>query len=249
MHSSSLSFVILDGPMILGARLRTKTWWLAWNKVRPCLIRLNQLIFSSKQQRRAKQLRKTKKTSKCKKENYLIDYLLPFGTYNSAYLYNSTLISLPLFKLTPISLQLDLWLTWTLSHNLYLFELLTWSYSDSNSTWSPPQPGFQLNRISHRWTLLGSILAYPSLDSSLLELKVLIPLWTRTPSQFRLVSSIFFLNSSRQLTRVTFTRAPYPIASMLTRPYTFISGRITLLDSSSDQTSTYPALHCLTWLN
>jgi hypothetical protein len=36
---------------------------------------------------------------------------------------------------------------------------------------------------------------------------------------------------------------------MLTRPYTFISGQITLPDSSLDRTSTYPALHSLTRLN
>jgi hypothetical protein len=159
--------------------VRTTTWWLMWNKVRPCLVRLNRLLFSSKQQRRAKQLSKT------------------------------TLISLQLFKPTPIYLQLDLWLIWTLSHDLYLFELLTWSYSDSNSTWSPPQPGFQLNQIPHPWTLLGLVLAYPSLDSSLLKLKVLIPLWTQDPSQFGLVSPIFFFNSSEQLTRVTFTLSAY----------------------------------------
>jgi hypothetical protein len=54
-------------------------------------------------------------------------------------------------------------------------------------------------------------IAYPGLDSYLLELKVLIPLWTQTPSQFRLVSSIFFLSSPGQLTRVTFTLLAYPI--------------------------------------
>jgi hypothetical protein len=127
------------------------------------------------------------------------------------YLYNSPLISLQPFKPTPISLQLDLWLIWTLSHVLYLFELLTWSYPNSNSTWSPPQLSFQLNRISHPWTLLGSDLAYPGLDSFLLELKVLIPFWTRTPSQSRLASSIFFLSSPGQLTQVTFTLSAYPI--------------------------------------
>jgi hypothetical protein len=118
------------------------------------------------------------------------------------YLYNSTLISL----------QLDLWLIWTLSHDLYPFELLTWSYSDSNSTWSPPQLSFQLNWIPHPWTLLGSVLAHSRLDSSLLELKVLVPIQTRTPSQFGLVSSIFFSNLSGQLTWVTFTLSAYPIS-------------------------------------
>jgi hypothetical protein len=67
-----------------------------------------------------------------------------------------------------------------------------------------------LNQIPHPWALLGSVLAHPGLDSSLLELKVLIPFWTRTPSQFGLVSSIFFLNSSGQLTWVTFTLSAYP---------------------------------------
>jgi hypothetical protein len=125
------------------------------------------------------------------------------------YLYNSTLISLHLFKLTPLSLQLDLWLTWTLSRDLYLFELLTWSYSDSSSTWSPSQLGFLLNRIPHPWTLLGSDIVYPGLDSSLLGLKVLTPLWTQSPVQFRPASSIFFMSLPRQLTRVSFTRIAY----------------------------------------
>jgi hypothetical protein len=107
---------------------------------------------------------------------------------------------------------------WILSHNHYLFELLTWSYSDSNSTWSPPQLNFQLNRIPHPWTLLGSVMAHLGLGSTLLELKVLIQLWTQTPSQFELVSSIFFLNSFGQLTRVTFTLSAYPISpNRLTR--------------------------------
>jgi hypothetical protein len=133
------------------------------------------------------------------------------------YLYNSTLISLQLFKPTLISLQLHLWLTWTLSHDLYLFDLLTQSYSDFNSTWSPPQLGFQLNQICHPWTLLGSDLVYLGLDSPLLELKVLIPLWTRTPFQFGLVSSIFFLSSPRQLTRVTFSLSAYSIGLLESR--------------------------------
>jgi hypothetical protein len=41
---------------------------------------------------------------------------------------------------------------------------------------------------------------------------VLIPLRTRTPSQFGLVSSMFFLNSSGHLTRVTFTQSTYLIS-------------------------------------
>jgi hypothetical protein len=132
--------------------------------------------------------------------------------------------------------------------------------SNSNSTWSPPQLGFQLKRIPYPWTHLGSNLAHPSLDSSLLELKALIPLWPWTPSQFGLVSSIFFLSSPGQLTRVTFTLSAYPIglpkshpnnlsylhpsalpkpyliASMLTQPYTSILSLI----------RPYPALHDLT---
>jgi hypothetical protein len=47
--------------------------------------------------------------------------LLPLAHTHWPYLYNSTLISLQLFKPTHISLQLDLWLTWTLPHDLYLF--------------------------------------------------------------------------------------------------------------------------------
>jgi hypothetical protein len=93
--------------------------------------------------------------------------------------------------------------------DLYLFKLLTWFYSASNPTWSPPQHNFQLNRILHPWTLLGSDLVYPGLDSPLFKLKVSIPHWTRTPFQFGLVSSIFFLSSPRQLTLVTFTLSTY----------------------------------------
>jgi hypothetical protein len=130
-----------------------------------------------------------------------------------------------------------------------------------------------LNRIPYPWTLLGSNLAHPGLDSSLLELKALIPLWTQTPSQFGLVSSIFFLSSPGQLTQVTFTLSAYPIGlpksrpnslynlhpralhepylivSMLTWPYTTFLGRITLPNSSPDRTSTHPALHGLTLPN
>jgi hypothetical protein len=40
---------------------------------------------------------------------------------------------------------------------------------------------------------------------------VLIPPWTQTPFQLGLVSSIFFLSSPEQLTRVTFTVSAYPI--------------------------------------
>jgi hypothetical protein len=111
-------------------------------------------------------------------------------------------------------------------------------------------------------------LVYPSIDSPLFELKVFIPLWTQTQFQFRLVSSIFFLGSPELLTRVTFTLLAYlspescpnslsklhpsalpkppSIVSMLTRPYTFIPGQITLPNSSPDRISTYPALHSLT---
>jgi hypothetical protein len=69
-----------------------------------------------------------------------------------------------------------------------------------------------LNRIPYPWTLLGSKLAHPGLDPSLLKLKILMPLWTKTPSQFGMVSSIFFLSSPGQLTLVTFTLSAYPIS-------------------------------------
>jgi hypothetical protein len=69
---------------------------------------------------------------------------------------------------------------------------------------------FPLNWISYPWTLLGSDLAHPGLEPSSLELKVLIPLWTRTLSQFWLVSSIFFLGLVGQLTQLTFTQSAYP---------------------------------------
>jgi hypothetical protein len=41
----------------------------------------------------------------------------------------------------------------------------------------------------------------------------------------------------------------YPIASMLTQPYMFISGQIILPDSSPNRTSTYPASHGFIRLN
>jgi hypothetical protein len=155
----------------------------------------------------------------------------------------------------------------------FYFDLLTWSYSESSLTWSSPQLRFLLNRIPHPWTFLGSDLIYPGLDSTLLRLKVLIPLWTRTPLQFGPSFSIFFLSLPGQLTRVTFTLSaypiglpesrpdslpdphpnalsePYPIASMFIWPYMFIPGRISLPGSSPNWTSTYSALHGLTWPN
>jgi hypothetical protein len=70
---------------------------------------------------------------------------------------------------------------------------------------------FSVEPNSSSLDLLGSDLVYPDLDSSLLKLKVLIPLWTQTPFQFGLVSSISFLSSPGQLIRVTFTLSAYPI--------------------------------------
>jgi hypothetical protein len=75
-----------------------------------------------------------------------------------------------------------------------------------------------LNQIPYPWTLLGSNSAHLGLQSSLLELKVLIPFWTRTPSQFGLASSIFFLSSPGQLTRVTFTLLAYPNLARIAYP-------------------------------
>jgi hypothetical protein len=57
----------------------------------------------------------TKKTSKYKKDKYLIDYLLPLAHTLWPYLYNPTLIFLQLFKPTPIFLQLDFFITNALS--------------------------------------------------------------------------------------------------------------------------------------
>jgi hypothetical protein len=67
------------------------------------------IAFLFKATKMSEQLSKTKKTSKCEKEKCLIDYLLFFLAQTTRpYLYNSTLISLQLFKQTPISLQHDL---------------------------------------------------------------------------------------------------------------------------------------------
>jgi hypothetical protein len=205
---------------------------------------------------------------------YCIDWLAALWRIHLGPIYTTRL--LPLYNtlnrlLSPYNLTCDL-------HGLYLmifiyFELLTWSYSNSSTTWSPPQLDFLLNWIPHPWTFLGSDLIYPGLDSALFGLKVLIPLSTQTPLQFRPASSIFFLSLPRQLTRVTFTLSaylidlpescpdslpdpylnalsePYPISSMFIRPYMFIPGRITLPDSSPDRTSTHLAIHGLTQPN
>jgi hypothetical protein len=100
-------------------------------------------------------------------------------------------------------------------------------------------------RIPHPWILLGSNLAYPGLDSSLLELKVLIPLWTRTPSQFRLVFSIFFWSSPGQLTWVTFTYRLTQIS-----PEQLIRNSFKRLTRAlADRINAYPALYIHTLLS
>jgi hypothetical protein len=238
--------------------------------------KVNPNVFLDKE---TKTTRTTKKISKHRNKyiartKYCINWLAALCRIHLSPIYTTWLLSLynSLNRLlSPYNLTCDL-------HGLYLmifiyFELLTWSYSDSSSTWSPPQLGFLLNRIPHPWTFLGSDLIYPSHDSTLNGLKVLIPLWTWTPLQFGHVSSIFFLTLLGQLTRVIFTLStypidlpkscpdslpdphtnalsePYPIASMFIQSYMFIPGRIILPDSSRDRTSTYPALHGLTWPN
>jgi hypothetical protein len=94
-----------------------------------------------------------------------------------------------------------------------------------------------LNRIPYPWTHLGSDITHPGLDTSLLELKVLIPIRS------------CFLNLLLEFTQTTYPGSlhpiglpesrpnslsglhpsvlpePYPIASMLTRPYKSIPGR------------------------
>jgi hypothetical protein len=60
----------------------------------PCLVRLNRLLFSSKQQRRAKQLIKTRKTSKCKKRE-VFDWLLAVPWHiHLGFIYTTQLLSL-----------------------------------------------------------------------------------------------------------------------------------------------------------
>jgi hypothetical protein len=96
--------------------IHTKTWWLMWNKVRPCLVRLNRLLFSSKQERWAKQLSKTKKTSKCEKRE-VFDWLLAvLWCIHHDLIYTTWLLSLynPLnWLLSPYNSTCDL-------HGLYL---------------------------------------------------------------------------------------------------------------------------------
>jgi hypothetical protein len=129
-------------------------------------------------------------------------HLVPIYTTRLLSLYNS-LNRL----LSPYNLTCDL-------YRLYLmifiyFDLLTWSYSDSSSTWSSSQLGFLLNRISHPCIFLFSDLIYSGIDSALLKLKVLTPpldsdstsIWT------------CFLNLLLEFIRTTYlilTRLPYP---------------------------------------
>jgi hypothetical protein len=183
-----------------------------WDKILSRKVSPDDFLFKAKRVTKATKttLAMKLRTSNAKSKVVLIDCLI-FSEYTSALFIEFDSYLFTTLETDSYSLQLHLWLTWTLSHDLYLFELLTWSYLDSNSTWFPPQLGFQLNWIPHPWTLLGLFLVYPGLDSSLLELKVLILPFTWTPFQFGLVSSIFFLSSPKQLTRVTFTLSAYPI--------------------------------------
>jgi hypothetical protein len=119
------------------------------------------------------------------------------------------------------------------------FELLTWFYSDSSSTWSPRQLGFLLNRIPHPWTFLCSDLIYSGLDSVLLRLKVLIPFGLRL-----YFNSDILLQSSSW---VYPDNLPDPHLNALSDhikvyPALYVhSRRITLPDSSPDHTrSSYP---------
>jgi hypothetical protein len=110
-----------------------------------------------------------------------------------------------------------------------------------------------LNRIPHPWTLLGSDLVYPGLDSSLLKLKVLIPPWTTYlgnlyPIGLPDLTRSAYLNLA-QTAYPNFTQVPYLRASMLTRPYTFILGPNTLHYSSPNWTCIDSALYSLTQPN
>jgi hypothetical protein len=96
-------------------------------------------------------------------------------------------------------------------------------------------------------------LAYPGLDSSFVKLQVLVPLRAQTPSQFGLVSSIFFLNSSGHLTWVTFTLSAYLISSdWLTQ---ILPEQLTqtppecLTRALPDHINAYPALYICIRLN
>jgi hypothetical protein len=97
-----------------------------------------------------------------------------------------------------------------------------------------------LNQIPYPSTLLGSDLAHPSPDSSLLKLKVLIPFWTWTPSQFGLVSSTFLLSSRGQLNRLTFTLSAYPIDLPESHPSGLSDHHPSALP---DHINAYPALY------
>jgi hypothetical protein len=138
------------------AGVRMEKWWLTWNKVGPCLVRFNQLLFSSKQQRRVKQLSKTKKTSKCEKRE-VFDWLLavswcihlgPIYTTRLLSLYNSLN-----WLLSPYNLTCDL-------HGLYLM-IFIYLNSKLDPTWTLAQ--LDLLPISvFSWTkfhILGPFLA------------------------------------------------------------------------------------------
>jgi hypothetical protein len=177
-------------------------------------------------------------------------------------LYNSTLVSLQLFKPTPTSLQLDFLFIWTLSHGLYLLELLAWSYSDTNSTWYTPQLSFQLNRIPHPWPGLGLPQPWlfltqtqaldPPLDSGSIStqtcfLNLLLEFtWTTYQCNLYPIGSPESCLNCLPEPHLSTLPEPDPITSMLTQLYMFTSGWITLSNSSPDRTSTYPALYGLT---
>jgi hypothetical protein len=60
-------------------RCSHETCKLTWNGVRPCLLRQIRMLFSSKQQRWAEQLRTKYSNKRCEKVHFLIDCLLPLA--------------------------------------------------------------------------------------------------------------------------------------------------------------------------
>jgi hypothetical protein len=205
-NSSMIYSRLCAAPVVVRVVVHTETWWLTWNKVRPYLVRLNRLLFSPKKQRWVKQLSKTKKTSICEKRDVFEWLLVVLWRIKLGPIYTTRLLSLH----KSLNRLLFVYSSTCELCGLYL-TIFIYLNSELGLTRTPIQLDLLPNSV-FSWTeflILGPVLAYPSLDSSLLELKVLIPLWTRTPSQLGHVSSIFFLNSSGQLCWVTFNLSAY----------------------------------------
>jgi hypothetical protein len=96
-------------------------WWLTCNGIKPCLVWLVWMLFSSKQQWVTKATKITLamklRTSNAKSKVVLIDYVSPLAHTHRSFLYNSTLI-LSLYN--SLNLLLSLYNSTCDLHGFYL---------------------------------------------------------------------------------------------------------------------------------